>query len=193
MTAPGAGTGWWFPEYDVQREVAEQVCRWRPVLQLGDGVLTPDGPWFATETACADYIREEILPRGGLGGTVYVVVSPQGAVVAVKADAVDAALMVSNRVDVPGGEPGWKMWEAAVEPSRVLVEQVLEAQAAHAATPGGSVTVTEKVAVPERVWAAARAAVAAAPRDAVENARTWRVVYAALRAAGYDAQLPSTE
>ncbi len=42
--------------------------------------------------------------------------------------------------------------------------------------------------VPPEVWDAAMAVIQAEPRDAWENARTWRAVYAALRAAGYEAE-----
>lgn len=45
---------------------------------------------------------------------------------------------------------------------------------------------SERLKVPEAAWTAGMEAVAVEPRDAAENARTWRVVYHVLHALGYD-------
>ena len=49
---------YWWAEWD---ERYSGTYRWRPVLQCDGFTVTCDGPWFATERECLDFVRREIV------------------------------------------------------------------------------------------------------------------------------------
>lgn len=58
--------GWWFAEQDPDEDGGALKYPWRPVLQLDGMVMRCDGPWFATEQDCLEFIRDNVIPRAGL-------------------------------------------------------------------------------------------------------------------------------
>jgi len=50
----------WFAEYDPDPPGGNSYC-WFPVIQLGDGLSMSGNTYFATERACEEFIRDEIL------------------------------------------------------------------------------------------------------------------------------------
>jgi len=57
---------YWWAEDDQEEGIVHKYASWtwRPVLQCDGFVVTCDGPWFATERECLDFIRTEILHAG---------------------------------------------------------------------------------------------------------------------------------
>lgn len=60
---PENWAGWWYADYD---EDGDDATPWRPGLQLDGMVMTCDGPWFATEQDCLEFLRDTVIPRAGL-------------------------------------------------------------------------------------------------------------------------------
>lgn len=57
----------WFAER-VPDDDPDFEPRWpyRATLQLPGFIVTTQGPWFATETECLDFIRQDIIGKGQL-------------------------------------------------------------------------------------------------------------------------------
>ena len=56
------GNRGWFSEWDEDQK--DTSFTWRPVLQLDGFMVTCQGPWFDSEEACDEFIREDIVGRG---------------------------------------------------------------------------------------------------------------------------------
>lgn len=56
---PRPDGNFWFAEYDADQ--GNDRYRWRPILQMDGMTMSTEGPWFATERACEEFIRDEIL------------------------------------------------------------------------------------------------------------------------------------
>lgn len=54
-------TGWYAEECT---DAPVEGYTWRAILQLPGIVVPTDGHWFDTETACLDFIRDDIIGKG---------------------------------------------------------------------------------------------------------------------------------
>ena len=66
----------WFA--DIDPEQPEGAYRWQPVLQT-DGVVPSFEMWFATEDACLEWIREQVIGHGMIYTPEALTTPPVGA------------------------------------------------------------------------------------------------------------------